>query len=185
MKSHIILLAVTAMLLAGAMLSPVFAQGVTLDAKKPIEITADSLEVMQKEQQAEFIGNVVAIQGKMRITANRMKVFYRTGDQQKGDAQAISSIEVIGNVFMTNTSETARSKSGVYNVDDNKLILKNDVVLTRGENVVKGEVLEYDLITGKSQIVGAGVTTKSPDGNQQGGKKGRVRGLFVPGNTNE
>jgi lipopolysaccharide export system protein LptA len=54
-------------------------------------------------------------------------------------------------------------------------------VLTRGENVVKGEVLEYDLVTGKSQIVGAGVTTGGSDGNAEGGKKGRVRGLFVPG----
>lgn len=159
------------------------AQEMKLDTKQPIEITADSLEVSQKEQNATFIGNVVAVQGKMRLTSDKMKVFYRTGEQAKGDAQAISRIEVDGSVFMTNDSETARSKSGVYNVDANKLTLKEDVVLTRGENVVKGAVLEYDLVTGKSQIVGAGVTAGGSDNASEGGKKGRVRGLFVPGSN--
>lgn len=157
------------------------AQEMKLDAKQPIEITADSLEVAQKEQQATFKGNVVAIQGAMKITSDKMQVFYRSGEQAQGDIQAISRIVVDGNVFMTNTSETARSKSGVYDVDANKLILKNDVVLTRGENVVKGAVLEYDLVTGKSQIVGAGVKTGTSAEGTEGTSTGRVRGLFVPG----
>lgn len=159
------------------------AQDMKLDAKQPIEITADSLEVAQKEQQAVFEGNVVAVQGKMRITSHRMKVFYRSGEQVRDNAQSISRIEVDGDVFMTNASETARSKSGVYNVDENILILKNDVVLTRGESVVKGEVLEYDLVSGKSQIVGAGVTTNKNGIKTEDGKKGRVRGLFMPGDS--
>jgi lipopolysaccharide export system protein LptA len=170
-------------LLTAMMTASAQAQDMKMDAKQPIEITADSLEVSQKEQQATFTGNVVAVQGAMKITSDRMKVFYRTGQQTKGNAQAISRIEVQGNVFMTNTSETARSKSGVYDVDANKLHLKNEVVLTRGENVVKGEALEYDLTTGKSQIVGAGVTTGGSADNAGGGSGGRVRGLFVPGSS--
>lgn len=160
---------------------PAFAQDMKLDSRQPIEITADSLEVAQKEQNATFIGNVVAVQGDMKLTSDRMKVFYRSGEQAQGEAQAISRIEVEGNVFMTNDSETARSKSGLYDVDADKLFLKGDVVLTRGENVVKGAVLEYDLVTGKSRIVGAGATVQGSDGTPEGGRKGRVRGLFVPG----
>lgn len=172
-----------AFLLLAAAAAPAQAQDMKMDGKQPIEITADSLEVSQKEQQATFIGNVVAVQGAMKITSDRMKVFYRVGEQTKGGAQAISRIEVQGNVFMTNTSETARSKSGVYDVDANKLHLKTDVVLTRGENVVKGDALEYDLTTGKSQIVGAGAIAGGSAGNAEGGSGGRVRGLFVPGSS--
>lgn len=152
------------------------------DTEKPVEITADALEVLQKEQQAIFKGNVVATQGDMRLSAETMKVFYRTGEQAKGDAQAVSKIEVQGNVFLATPDESARGKSGLYNVDDKKITLKEDVVLTRGENVVKGQVLEYDLVTGRSRIVGAGeVGSTSKEGD--GGKKGRVRGLFVPQNN--
>lgn len=161
------------------MIAPAFAQDVKLDAEQPIEITADSLEVMQKEQMAIFIGNVVAVQGDMRLTAQRMEVHYRTGEQAKGDAQAVSRIKVVDDVLMRTPTETARSKSGVYDVDANLLTLNGDVVLTRGENVVKGESLAYDLTTGKSRIAGAGgVATSTQEG--EGGSKGRVRGLFVP-----
>lgn len=166
-----------------AMSLPAQAQEMKLDTKQPIEITADSLEVSQQEQNATFIGNVVAVQGSMKLTSDKMKVHYRSGEQAKGDAQAISRIEVDGNVFMTNESETARSVSGLYDVDANKLFLRDDVVLTRGENVVKGAVLEYDLVSGKSQIVGAGVTAGGSDATSEGSKKGRVRGLFVPGSN--
>lgn len=167
--------------LAFALLTtPAAAQDVKLDAEQPIEITADSLEVMQKEQMAIFIGNVVAVQGDMRLTSERMEVHYRTGEQAKGDAQAVSRIKVVGDVLMRTSTETARSKTGVYDVDANLLTLNGDVVLTRGENVVKGESLAYDLTTGKSRIAGAGGVATSTQGGE-GGSKGRVRGLFVPG----
>lgn len=164
------------------MVVPAAAQDMKLSGDEPIEITADSLEVMQKEQMAVFVGNVVAIQGDMRLTSDRMEVHYRTGEQAKGDAQAVSRIRVTGNVLMRTPTETARSRSGLYDVDANTLTLNGDVVLTRGENVVKGDALAYDLTSGKSRIVGAGgAATATEEG--KGGSTGRVRGLFVPGKS--
>lgn len=169
-------------MLAMLLAVPAHAQDVALDSKQPIEVTADALEVLQKEQKAVFTGNVVAIQGTMRLTSDEMEVFYRTGEQQQGEAQAISRIKVNGNVFMRTPTETARSATGLYDVDANLLTLNGDVVLTRGENVVKGEALAYDVTSGKSRIVGAGGVAATASG-QEGGKKGRVRGLFVPNNA--
>ena len=172
-------------LLAGLAFTPVYAQEMKLDTKQPIEITADSLEVSQNEQLAVFSGNVVAVQGQMRLASDRMDVHYRSGEQVKGEAQAVSRIKVDGNVFMRTPTETARSLTGLYDVDANMLTLNGDVVLTRGENVVKGDALRYDLVSGKSKIVGAGVATGSSVEGADGGKKGRVRGLFVPDNGKE
>lgn len=180
MKHKLATLAISAAL-TGLMAVSGAAQDMKMDSRQPIEITADSLEVMQQEQMAEFSGNVVAVQGNIRIASDRMKVFYRSGDEAKGDAQAVSRIEVHGNVFISSPTETARGKQGIYDVDANHLTLMGDVVLTRGENVVKGETLKYDLTSGKSQIVGSGDTAGGSAGNAEGGKKGRVRGLFVPG----
>ena len=144
----------------------------------PIEITANALEVLQQEEKAMFKGEVVATQGKLQLTSDVMIVHYRSADK-KGDAQAVSKIEVDGNVFLSTPDESARSHHGTYNVDGNMITLKGDVVLTRGENVVKGAVLEYDLTTGRSQIVGdkGGVAAST---SEDGGSTGRVRGLFVP-----
>ena len=157
-------------------LSAAAQEGLKLDNTQPIEITSDALEVLQQNQQAVFKGNVLAVQGKMKLSASEMKVYYRK-PEEKGNAQGVSKIEVVGNVFLATPEESAKSQTGIYDVDSNKIYLKGNVVLTRGENVVKGDNLEYDLTTGRSQIVGSSVTTGA---NGEGGKKGRVRGLFLP-----
>lgn len=149
------------------------------DTDKPIEITADTLEVLQNEQKAVFKGHVIAIQGKIHITSDSMTVHYRTGDQKKEGAQAISKIVVKGNVLLATPEESAKGDTGIYNVDENKITLTGHVVLTKGENVVQGEHLEYDLKTGKSQI-GGGVGAVANPAEPGQPAKGRVRGLFVP-----
>ena len=47
----------------------------------------------------------------------------------------------MGNVFMSSPEETAQGEFGVYDVDGALLTLEGSVVLTRDENVVRGERL--------------------------------------------
>jgi len=47
------------------------------DRDQPIEITADRLEVQQDKQQATFSGAVEAVQGELRIKADKLVVHYR------------------------------------------------------------------------------------------------------------
>ena len=60
---------------------------------------------------------------------------------------------------------------GIYDVDNKKIWLAGQVVLTQGDNIIQGEQLELDLVTGKSKVS----STTTGDG-----KRERVRGLFVP-----
>ena len=53
------------------------------DSNLPIEITADSLEVVQNQQIATFTGNVDAVQGDMVLSADRLRVYYY-GDSDDG-----------------------------------------------------------------------------------------------------
>jgi lipopolysaccharide export system protein LptA len=142
----------------------------------PIEINADALEVLQEENRAIFTGHVVAIQEKIRLKSEKMTVFYKSPDekQKKEGQDAIQKIEVEGNVFMTTPDETASGASGVYDVENKRILLNNNVVLTRGKNTLKGDKLVYDLGTGKSSVSSTGAAS------QEGGKKERVRALFVP-----
>ena len=75
------------------------AQGLstTYDPSLPIEITADSLEVLQRDQVAVFSGNVDAVQGAFVLSADRVRVHYRnadgtaTGEQEQGGAVATAA----------------------------------------------------------------------------------------------
>ncbi len=159
------------------------AQDITkMDSNKPIEITADSLEVLQKDKQAVFKGNVVAKQGQINLKADTMTVFYRDSGSQNKEGNAISKILVDGDVFLATAEESAKGSKGVYNVDSKQIDLSGDVLLTRGQNVLKGNHLVYNLASGKSLLTGGGAGG-IVEGEPTSG--GRVRGLFVPKNASQ
>lgn len=143
-------------------------------SRGPIEISADELEVRQPDQVAVFKGNVLAVQGTMNLKSDRMTVYYRSGDEKNADGskkESVSRIDVDGNVFITNPTETASGNKGIYDVDKNEIRLLGDVTLTRDKNILKGNALIYDMTAGKSVLT---------DGNGGGSDSKRVRALFVP-----
>lgn len=138
------------------------------DTSLPIEIAADALKVQQDKQIAVFTGNVDAQQGNMKLRADKIWVHYH--DQSGGEeTQSISKIDAEGQVFFSSGSETAKGDQGTYDVDKGVIVLTGQVVLTQGENVLRGSRVLLDLKTGLSTM----------DGNAARGD-GRVRGLFVP-----
>ncbi len=154
--------------------------GVKQDSRKPIEVTADTLEVLQKENKAIFSGHVVAIQGGIRLKADKMTVHYRQSQDQEtlapvGGQDGIRRIEADSNVFLSTPEETASGAKGVYDVENRKIHLTGNVVLTREKNVLKGDQLTYNFDTAQSVLSG-GVTSSASDTKSQG----RVRALFVP-----
>jgi lipopolysaccharide export system protein LptA len=151
---------------------------------QPIEITADSLEIIQIENKAIFKGDVQAKQGDLNIRSDEMTVHYKRGGvkspdasganpQVPGDASKISKVEVDNNVFISTQKETAKGDHGFYDVDAGVINLMGDVTLTSVKNIVKGHKLVYNLKSGQSKMVSGDVTAP-------GGKKERVRGVFVP-----
>ncbi|MEM7021876.1 MAG: LptA/OstA family protein [Pseudomonadota bacterium] len=168
--------ALASVLLAGGpMVGAVLAQGFDHDSDLPIEITADSLEVLQEEQIATFVGNVDAVQGDLVLTSDQLRVHYRASEEGEAlGASSIRRIEATGNVFISSPEETAQGEFGVYDVDGALLTLEGSVVLTRDDNVVRGARLEVDLETGRSQMFAA---VPSVAGGTEGQ---RVKAVFAP-----
>lgn len=154
--------------------APVWAQSPLLsspDTDKPFEISADSLEVQQDENIATFAGNVDARQGNMRLKADRLMVHYRGDKSGEASTSAISRIDASGSVFIASGRETAQGEAGVYDVENGLVTLTRNVVLTRGENVIRGDRLVLNLVTGQTRVEGGADATRPGQ---------RVRGLFVP-----
>ena len=137
------------------------------DNNAPIDITSDSLEVRQSEQLAIFTGNVVAGQGTLRLTAERLDVFYDE-EQEGGDTGAIEKINATGNVFLSNGSETAQGAAGTYDVTTGLVTMTGDVVLTQGTNAISGPKLEIDMNTGVGRVFGGRVKSRFKPQSAQG-----------------
>ena len=169
----------TAGTLAGsvAAVSGLHAQSLQHDTSLPIEITADTLEVLRNEQIATFTGNVDAVQGDMVLSADLLRVHY--GDDAAAaagpaGANSIRRIEAEGNVFLSSPRETAQGDAGVYDVASDQVTLEGAVVLTRDDNVIRGQRLEIDLVSGLSRVLAAVPSTEG------GAAPQRVRALFTP-----
>jgi lipopolysaccharide export system protein LptA len=145
---------------------------------EPIEITSDRLVLEQEQQIAKFFGNVDAVQGDTTLRADELRVFYTSDEERQatGSQQSVKRLEADGNVIITQPGETAEGRSGIYDVVGGKMVLVGDVVLTRGQSVVKGDRLDVDRNTGVSVVTASRV----PDGGVGGGAGQRVRALFVP-----
>jgi lipopolysaccharide export system protein LptA len=132
------------------------------DSKAQIEITADSLEVRQAENLAIFAGQVVAGQGTLRLTADKLEVNYASGTSD-GTASAgtgkIDKMRAEGNVFLSNGSETAKGAWAEYNVASGMVQMGGSVVLTQGDNAISGQSLVIALNAGTGKVEGGRVTS--------------------------
>lgn len=141
------------------------------DAKQPIEIIADSLEIRRDENVAIFSGNVSATQGRLRLGADSLRVSYRQSEEGGEEVRAtISRIDAVGNVIVSSPTETAQGDSGAYDMDRGVITLIGSVVVTRGENVIRGNHVVLDLNTGHIRMEGGTVA----------GERQRVRALIIP-----
>lgn len=161
------------------------------DTSLPVEISSDSLEVLQHDNKAIFNGNVVAVQGQVRLKSDKMIVHYKQKGQQQeapktpapandtGSMGAITLIEVIGNVLVATPQESAKGDKGDYDVPSRILHLFGDnVVLTREKNIMRGTALEYNMATGRSILTnGSQIVGGQPSST-------RVRSVFVPNQDN-
>lgn len=149
-----------------AMASPLLAQSVlkSHDTYQAIDISAERLEMKQKEGRAIFKGAVTVKQGKMTLNADTLTVFYQA--ENGVENPSISRLDAEGSVTLTSASETLSGEWGVYDVDRRLITLGGDVVFTQGDSTLKGNRLEFDLVSGLAKL----------DGNAS--EDGRVRGQF-------
>ncbi|MES2984859.1 MAG: LptA/OstA family protein [Pseudomonadota bacterium] len=157
---------------------------------KPIEVSSDKLDVFQDQNKAVFTGNVIAVQGTSNLRSKVMTVFYRQDSAPKADAPAVAKpaeapppgiyrIEAEQDVVFTTPTEAATGDTGIYDVDADTIdILGKTVILTRGQNVLKGTKMTYNMTTGRS-ILTAGSGGASDVTATGAAKPARVHGLFL------
>jgi lipopolysaccharide export system protein LptA len=137
-------LTATLVIIAGFMVSFVFAEGEDLKENKKIYITADKLIADSEAKCAEFIGNVRAVQEDTVITADRLKIFYKkVEDNNKNLTSDEGSIEKIissGNVKINFDDKVAVAEHAVYTSETGVLVLTGpNSKVTSGTNFVSGE----------------------------------------------
>jgi lipopolysaccharide export system protein LptA len=133
----------------------------------PVDVAADRIEVQDRVDRAIFSGNVDVRQGQLRLNAERITIAYSS----QGEID-IDRIDATGGVRLTSPSETARSESAIYDLNERIVTMMGNVVLNQGQNVVRGGRLVLDLDTGRAVmdggVPGARGTSTTPNGRVTG-----------------
>jgi lipopolysaccharide export system protein LptA len=165
-------------------------QGFSQNKDQPVQIEAASLEVRDKDKVATFSGNVHVIQGDTDLRSKTLVVFYEEDSAgAKGGAKAaqpgpggssqIKRLEANGNVLVTQKDQTATGDKGVFDMRTNTITLMGNVVISQGQNVLRGERLVVDRVTGVSRMEGGRVQGIF----QRGGREDGAPALKLPGSN--
>jgi lipopolysaccharide export system protein LptA len=161
--------------------SPIF-KGLAQNRNEPVKIAADSLEVRDKDKKATFSGNVHVVQGDVELRCNTLIVYYES-EAAKGGSKApkaqpggptsqsaagnqqIRRMEAIGSVQVMQKEQRATGDRAEFDMRKNSVTLSGNVVVSRGDDVLRGHLLYVDLTSGVSKMESGG---------------GRVEGIIKP-----
>ena len=157
---------------AARMMPPALAQSVNTDdlskaAKtkdKKVDIEADRMEVLDKENKAIFTGKVDARRADVTLHTDKLVVDYAKAANTDGSKKTdVTFLDATGHVVIVTAKQHITGERARMDVKANKLVVTGNVVVTQDKTVMKGNELHVDLDTRQSELTG-----------------GRVRGSFVP-----
>ena len=134
--------------------------GLKHDSTLPVEVTSDQLNVSQADGTAVFSGNVLVVQGEMRLSSDKVRVEY--GAKGSENAGRIARMHASGNVVMVTPQEAAEADEAVYSIDAGSVVLSGNVILTQERNALSGERLVVDLNAGTGVMEGRVKTIFQP-----------------------
>ena len=134
---------------------PLAAQGANVafgitrqDPSAPVEVTADNLDVDQATGAANFAGNVVIVQGEMRISADEVVVVYSR------DRGRIERFDAMGDVVLVSGPDAAEAQRAEYDIDAGVIVMTGDVLVKQGQSALSAERMTVDLDGGTARMSG-------------------------------
>ncbi|UWR90371.1 LptA/OstA family protein [Phaeobacter inhibens] len=121
------------------------------DPSQPVEVTAETLDVNQADGSARFIGDVVIIQGVMRLSANDVLVIYKQDETGK---TGVERLEASGNVILVNGPDAAEADKAEYTIDSGTVVMTGNVLLSQSTGTLTSNRLVVDLTTGTASLSG-------------------------------
>src|SRR3982074_1766251 len=151
-------------------------QGFSQNRDEPVKIQAASLEVREKEKIATFTGDVQVFQGDTEMRCKSLVVLYdedpaahgvKAAEPGLGGQRQIRRIEAKGGVTVIQKDQNATGDTAIFNMRENTVTLTGNVIVTHGQDILRGQRLVVAFASGVTKI-----------------DRGRVEGLFQSSSRN-
>lgn len=122
------------------------------DADQPITIDSNTATYDDKSQVSIYTGDVISIQGSIRVNSDKLTVYFVNGEADKlvftGNKAKFKQTPKEGKEDIT-----GEALIGEYYPKKNLLILKNQATVWQGSGTYASDFIEYDI---KTSLVKAG-----------------------------
>ncbi len=109
-----------------------------------ILIESEELIITNEPLTTTFVGNVYAFDDEIKLWSDKILILYTEIENQ------IDQIKSFGNTKLVRENQEIISENITYFVIDKKIYAKGDITLTQGENIMKGNELNVDLVDSTS-----------------------------------
>lgn len=132
--------------------------------RDPIDISADSMELLKEEKRAIFIGKVRALKEGVSLNSDKLVADYVEIAQPDGSSQTeVRYLNATGHVLVVTKTQKITAQWATMDVKADTAVMGGNVVVVEGKTRIQGPKLFLNLTTGESKMEG-----------------GRVKGRFFP-----
>jgi lipopolysaccharide export system protein LptA len=146
-----------------------------IKGEKNVEVTTDrnklianSFYIAENAKKITFSGDVTSTQKEMDLSAQKLDIFFKSQDNLDGDS-GVDKIVAEEKVTLKSKKDVVTADKATYIPNSEDVVLTGNVIFVKGENVLKGNKLIYNIRTGKTNL--------SSDNE---GEKGRIKLKLVP-----
>ena len=146
----------------------------------PVKVNAKNADVLEKERQVRYVGNVDIVQGDAALRADSVTLYFkpRPAGSAGGIGSGFGAIDRMvaeGQVFYVTPDVKTRGDRGTYSADSDTIVLTGNVVLLRCGDVAKGDKLTVKVSEGRTSLDGGSGRVQmvlNPDGGPGNGAAG-------------
>ncbi|MBQ2261538.1 MAG: lipopolysaccharide transport periplasmic protein LptA [Loktanella sp.] len=144
---------------AGSAQTSIDLGGLAVDGTSDIEVTSEALAIDQDSGTAVFEGDVIIVQGDLRISAARVEVIYGS------DTSQIARLIATGDVTFVTAQDAAEAETADYDIAAGLLTLTGNVLLTQSGSAISAQSMLVNVTDGTATMQGRVRTVLQQGGN--------------------
>ncbi|NDE13654.1 lipopolysaccharide transport periplasmic protein LptA [bacterium] len=117
-------------------------------ARAPVQFESKALQAMKDQNRVMLKEDVIVTQGDFRLEADEATIYFDPVTREADKVIAIGRVKVFKSDPELKQRVKAECNEAVFHNQDRKMILRGNAKLWRGEDLVRGKQITYELDTG-------------------------------------
>lgn len=117
-------------------------------ARAPIQFESKALQAMKDQNKVMLKEDVIVTQGDFRLEADEATIYFDPGTREANKVIAVGRVKAFKSDPELKQRVKAECNEAVFHNQERKMVLRGNAKLWRGDDLVRGKQITYELDTG-------------------------------------